>query len=175
MIWICALNALRAKLLFVRELEYARELSGSPRFNIDRGESMHKRFASHTAVALSLGLAATPAAATIIKFDAPNATETYAGSININDVIAGAFYDTSGSHGFVRTPDGTITAYDPPGSVLTDTGAINDDGTIVGTWLDNSYAQHGYLRAADGSYRSFDAPDAEGTFGNALNNRGVVR
>jgi hypothetical protein len=82
---------------------------------------------------LALGMAGVPATAKIIVFDVPNSINTAAGSININDVIAGGYDDASGSHGLVRTPDGTITTFDPPGSVETLVGTINDGGTIVGT------------------------------------------
>jgi hypothetical protein len=53
-------------------------------------------------------------------------------------------------HGFVRTPDGTITTFDAPGAGTglfqgTIPSGINPAGAIVGYYLDASYVFHGFL------------------------------
>src|SRR5437762_3035556 len=58
--------------------------------------------------------------ATITTFDPPGATRTIALSINPAGAITGYYVDaSSGFHGFLRAPDGTITTFDAHGSRAT--------------------------------------------------------
>jgi hypothetical protein len=66
------------------------------------------------------------------------------------------------AHGFVRSPDGTLTSFDPVGSVDTQPAGINPVGEISGTYYDANHVSHGFLRDLDGAITSFDDPDSSG-------------
>jgi hypothetical protein len=67
---------------------------------------------------------------------------------NDADTITGNFIDASGvSHGFVRSPSGSITTFDAgTGSGQTFPYTINLLGAIVGYELDRDLVAHGFLR-----------------------------
>ena len=125
---------------------------------------------------------------TITTFDAPGAgtgsgegtfVETPTGGINPAGEITGDSCDAVTCHGFLRTPDGTITTFDPPGSTLTNGNGINPAGAITGNDVDAGGVFHGYLRSPDGSFTIFDAPGAgtaanQGTGGFGINPAGVI-
>ncbi len=124
--------------------------------------------------ALGLGLSAS--AQTITTFDVPGAASgNYQGTFGIGadeqGVIMGVYTGTDGfSHGFLRTPAGTITTFDAPGGVQgTDPQAINPLGTVTGNYTDARNVNHGFVRTPGGSFARFDAPGAgigsgQGTF-----------
>jgi len=63
----------------------------------------------------------------IIVFDAPNASNTSASSINNRGDIVGAFADLRlHAHGYIRDHEGNITVFDAPDAVQTTAVAIND-------------------------------------------------
>jgi len=69
-------------------------------------------------------------------------------------------------HGFLRTPDGTITEFDVTGAP-TNVGhrgtfplSINAALQIAGLYVDTSAVRHGFLRAADGTFTTIDVPAA---------------
>jgi hypothetical protein len=125
---------------------------------------------------------------TITKFDAPGAgtgsgegtyVVTPTGGINPAGEITGDSCDAVTCHGFLRTPDGTITTFDPPGSTLTNGNGINPAGAITGNDVDAGGVFHGYLRSPDGTFTIFDAPGAgtaanQGTGGFGINPAGVI-
>ena len=97
---------------------------------------------------------------TITTFDAPNAgtgagqgTFVFTGyCLNPTGAIAGASLDSSDVyHGFLRTPDGTITTFDVPGA---GTGPFqgtiplsnNPADAITGYYIDANDVTHGFLR-----------------------------
>ena len=120
---------------------------------------------------------------TFATFDAPGAGTGPAqgtfvglvGAINPSGAIAGAYTDQSGvNHGFLRSPDGTITTFDAPaagtgpsqGTLPED---INPEGVIAGEYSDTSGVSHGFLRTEDGTIITFDVLGAgtgpgQGTF-----------
>ena len=75
-------------------------------------------------------------------FDVPDSTLTYAGAINPQGDIAGA-YSTSASGGFLLS-DGDLTLLDVPGATLTNTLGINERGDMVGRYVAGGVS-HGYL------------------------------
>lgn len=107
---------------------------------------------------------------TFTSFDAPGAgtgpgqgTEACSvDCLNPAGATAGGYADASNVfHGFVRTPDGTITTFDAPSAGTgplqgTQPTGINPAGTIQGTYIDSSGVNHGFLRAADGTITTFD-------------------
>jgi hypothetical protein len=125
---------------------------------------------------------------TITTFDAPGAgtgsgegtyVVTPTGGINPAGEITGDSCDAVTCHGFLRTPDGTITTFDPPGSTLTNGNGINPAGAITGNDVDAGGVFHGYLRSPDGSFTILDAPGAgtaanQGTGGFGINPAGVI-
>ena len=99
--------------------------------------------------------------------------------------VTGYYVGSDGeTHGFVRTPDGTITEFDPTGSLFTRGVAINSAGAVTGLWVEeqmSSFACHGFLRAPGGTITSFDVPgagsdcvDSQGTFSSALLPNGAI-
>lgn len=127
----------------------------------------------------------------ITTFDAPGAgtaascpppvlcgNGTQAVSINTAGAIAGQYADTNGVfHGFLRSPDGTITTFDAPhagtgpgqGTVITFTDGINPAGAIAGGYIDSTNVLHALVRAADGAITEFEVPGAV----NGENNSGI--
>jgi hypothetical protein len=74
---------------------------------------------------------------TYTTIDVPDATGTYAYSINNGGTVAGVWVNLTGwNEGFVRTSDGTVTVVDFPGALETAIGGINDRGDICGWWAD---------------------------------------
>ena len=147
---------------------------------------------------LGLGFSVNAGGTTITTFDAPGAG-TAAGQgttgfgINPAGAITGFTRDANfARHGFLRTPDGTITIFDDPnaGTCSSSCGiigngqgtrayAINPSGQIVGFFTDNSARCHGYVRAANGTFTQIDAPDAgtgpfpQGTFPSQITPMGI--
>jgi hypothetical protein len=110
---------------------------------------------------------------TITEFNAPHAGSgsgqgTVPQGNNPAGAITGYYIDTrTVYHGFLRTPDGTITSFDPPGSGTlkgssqgTVPLSINSLGEIVGQYQDENYLYHGFLRAPDGTFTTIDSPGA---------------
>ncbi len=93
-----------------------------------------------------LGLTVQNPAQTIITFDPPGSTNTYAFGINPAGAITG-YYFGNGVHGFLRAADGTITTFDPPGSTITYVLSINPAGAITGYFYDASSVPHGFPRS----------------------------
>ena len=95
--------------------------------------------------------------------------------INPAGAITGYYIDSSsGGHGFVRAPGGTITGFDPTGSLYTEPEAINPAGTITGFYCDATNC-HGFVRAPGGTMTSFDVPgDLNGTQPNDIDPEGAI-
>ena len=95
------------------------------------------------------------------KFDAPGAGTgagqgTFPSGIN-NQGTIGWYVDTNNvNHGFLRTPDGTITTFDAPGA---GTGAgqgtmpqgMNPERVITGQYFDSGNVLHGFVLVAFGA------------------------
>jgi hypothetical protein len=77
-------------------------------------------------------------------------------------------------HGFLRTPDGTITTFDVPGAAGTRGNSINPAGEITGTYFDESFVTHGFLRARDGTFTTFDPPGSLTTTPSGINPAGAI-
>jgi hypothetical protein len=120
---------------------------------------------------------------TFATFDAPGAGTgpgqgtfvSFVGALTPAGAITGAYIDASGvNHGFLRTPDGTITTFDAPGagtgpSQGTLAEDINPEGVIAGEYSDAINVVHGFLRTEDGAFTTFDVSGAgtgpgQGTF-----------
>src|SRR5262249_1169370 len=130
---------------------------------------------------------------TITTFDALGAgtgpgqgtVTTSVDPINQAAAITGTYIDASNVyHGFVRTPDGTITSFDVSGAGTgpfqgSAPGGINPAGTIEGEYIDASYVLHGFVRDANGAITTFDAPGAgtgpgQGTENGNINPAGEI-
>ena len=133
---------------------------------------------------------------TITTFDAPGAAippslcspgiicsnGTQAAAINTAGAISGQVVDANGIyHGFLRSPDGTITTFDAvgagtnpgQGTFVTFTDGLNQAGEVAGGYADNSGTFHPLVRAADGSITAFLPPGAGNQPGQGANNSGV--
>lgn len=75
--------------------------------------------------------------------------------------IVGGYSDATGTHGFLRTPDGHYTNIDVEGAVGgTVASGINEEGSIVGGYIDANGVNHGFLRAPEGRITLVDVPTA---------------
>ena len=75
--------------------------------------------------------------------------------INAVGIVSGDYQDASSVfHGFVRTPNGTVTTFDPPGSDNTFATGINDFGVITGLASQGNIT-FGYLRVPSGDERFY--------------------
>jgi hypothetical protein len=130
----------------------------------------------------------------LAKFDVPDAgTGAYEGTgcpgctsgLNIWGAIAATYIDANNvSHGFLRSPNGTITTFDAPGAgtgAYEGTGcysdcpvSLNDWGTITGVYIDANFVYHGYVRSPEGKLTSFDPSGAADTFPYSLNDSGII-
>src|SRR5438552_2646136 len=116
-------------------------------------------------------------AASYITFDVTSSLQTLPTSGNERGEITGRYQDANFmSHGFVRSPNGTVTTFDPVGSLETDATSINSLGEITGWYLeaiDEQLPNHGFVRSADGTITSFDVPGADrGTIPEIINSSG---
>ncbi len=95
----------------------------------------------------------------------PAPFRTAAAAIDSKGAVTGSYTDSHGKvHGFVRTPDGTITSFDPQGSSLTEPSGIDKNGTIAGTWTDSGLGDATASCAApDGTITSFDPANSTDT------------
>jgi len=74
--------------------------------------------------------------------------------LNDEGAMTGFYLDTNNVyHGWVRSPEGTITSFDAPGADLTSNDYngtfpvnINDEGVITGFYIDANNVSHGFLR-----------------------------
>jgi hypothetical protein len=108
---------------------------------------------------------------------------TQGASINPVGAIAGQYGDTSGVfHGFLRSPDGTLTTFDAPGAgtaagqgtFVTFADGINPVGAIAGGYSDASGMFHGFVRAPDGTITAFDPPGSVFTNNSGINPPGTI-
>jgi hypothetical protein len=84
--------------------------------------------------------------------------------------VVGYYLDESGvSHGFLRTPSGSLTTFDTPGAGTdqgTGTLAVSTNGkTTAGYYIDSGVEYHGFVRSANGIIITFDAPGAGADIG----------
>lgn len=116
------------------------------------------------------------------SFNEGEGSGLFAQAINPTGEIVGDWTDLlENNHGFLRTPDGTITSIDidphkfpTPGTFVS---AINQAGVIVG-W-GNAFdifdpRVHGFIRQVDGTITTFDVLNAESSFPRAINARGQI-
>jgi len=118
---------------------------------------------------------------TVTMFNLPGSILTVPTSVNQAGEIAGIWFDVnSKSHGFVRSPQGTLTSFDPPLGV---TGFItlpniNRAGVVVGSYLTGSYLTgyvlHSFERSPHGAITLIEIPGASSTQVTALNDLGTI-
>ena len=109
----------------------------------------------------------------------PGAFDSFANGINISNRVVGVYrvsnLPTGVNHGFIRSPNGTITnPVDYPGSTSTSLFGISDSGWVVGSYTDAQGKTHGFLRKNANTYISFDFPNATSTSLNGINSSGFI-
>jgi hypothetical protein len=110
----------------------------------------------------------------ISTIDLGNGNHTHIWAIDRFGDTCGDFKDAQGNeHGFVRTPDGTITTFDPAGSIATFSMGINSSGAIAGFFYDG-HNDHGFVRAPDGTITVFDPPRSILTVVFGINDKGAI-
>jgi hypothetical protein len=88
---------------------------------------MHKAIQSFAFTAIDSPTPITP----------PEAPFTSATAINDCGEVAGAYFDSSGEHGFIYD-DGAFTTLDAPNALETAPDAINSRGEVAGFYVENS-------------------------------------
>jgi len=101
----------------------------------------------------------------IITFDAPDAWDTEATTIDAKGQIVGWMQtnlsapNPNAFQGFVRKADGRITLFDIDNAFALLPTATNSIGWVVGHWTDNNGRDgHGFLRRGDGKVKNIDVP-----------------
>jgi len=143
-----------------------------------------KRFTSNMkSIALATALVATVSATAALAsptpwlfIDAPAGGHApQAVAISGHNQIVGTYTNSDFSvHGFLRTPDGSITAIDVPGATSTVPTGINVKGAIAGYASLSDGTEPGFLRDAAGTYQTFEVPGTVETLARAVNSKGVV-
>jgi len=124
------------------------------------------------------GLTTAPQAAayTFQTFDAGTSSYTFPFGINNDGQVSGYYTDSSGTHGFVRSADGSqITKFDYSGANETYGQTLNDSGEVAGYYVGNN-GTHGFVRSADGTQFTLVEyqTDPNQTYAFGINNSGVV-
>lgn len=120
---------------------------------------------------------ASPTLARIITFDPAKSVDTQPLSINANGSVVGWYLVTENgdSHGFLYSPDGTMTLFDVPKAKCgTIPRSINRMGVIAGGFNDRNCNEHGFIRTADGTFTEFDVPGATETAPIGINDKGAI-
>ena len=108
---------------------------------------------------LLLGIVPALHSQKLVTFDVPGSSYTHPTAINLIGQITGYYSDSSGYHGFVRQPGGSLTSFDvplnpggfPPNAIPMD---INAEGQIAGFYA-FEIQYHGFLRQPDGTIVQF--------------------
>jgi hypothetical protein len=151
---------------------------------------MKTKYASSAAMTgvLFLALASSPKVSaqrfTFAAIDVPNASATFARGVANDGTVVGFYYDQSLTpHGFLRSPDGTLTFpidYVSASSTVVGTvvNKIDPQGeTVVGWWFDGASVVHGLLiNLSSSTAVSFDfpSPGALTTIPNGINRSGEI-
>jgi hypothetical protein len=101
------------------------------------------------------------------------------GAINPEGEIAGSYFIETGTGGFLRARDGSITAFEVPGGKITSAADINLSGAITGSYYEpSSFDFRGFLRTRDGTFTTFAAAPSAScclyTFPQGINAEGVI-
>ena len=108
------------------------------------------------------------------QINIPGATTSEATGINNANQIVGTYTDGTGTHGFFRDADGSLTLpLDYPGATTTRAFGVNDHGWIVGRW-DGADRAHGFFLLLPNTYIGFDFPGATNTSLNGISQAGFI-
>ena len=112
--------------------------------------------------------AATPSAYHLIKL------KGYVFGINNNNVAVGEYLGSDQvAHGFIKTPDGTVTTLDAPNGIATYASGINLAGTVVGYYQDSATFIHGFIYQ-NGTLSDFGPPGSSQSFAYGINDAGKI-
>jgi hypothetical protein len=132
------------------------------------------RFLAICTLGVAFAASSITSAQTYTTIDFPGAISTYLiGGPNPEGASVGAYFDTSGVHGFVLQKNGAFTSFDPPGSTMTFPSYISPQGVIVGSYIDASNVSHGFILDG-GQYTIYNAPGAAGTSLSGINPSGEI-
>jgi hypothetical protein len=106
---------------------------------------------------------------TYVTFDAPGALYGTNPSAISHGNVTGLYEDSTSIHGFLRTPDGTITEFDPSGSTSTYPAAINSSAEIVGSF-NSAAGSTAFVRTPDGTITNL--PLGQHPYG--INDKGYI-
>jgi hypothetical protein len=116
-------------------------------------------------------------AASYITFSVPGAVSAYAGAINSNGDVAGAWLDANQQlHGFIRTSAGIITTFDlPPMSSdeVFNISSINIQDQVAGIWSPQSGGTSGFL-VSGGVVTTFTIQGSPEVYSAIINDSGAI-
>src|SRR5439155_1545873 len=104
-------------------------------------------------------------------------------SINAAGAVTGSYADVNDvKHGFLGSPEGSLTLFDAPGAGTKDGCgtvplSIHPASAITGFYTDASFMSHGFLRSPGGILTTFNAPGATsnvGTSPTSINPAGTI-
>lgn len=108
--------------------------------------------------------------------DPPGSIGTQTAAINDRGRVLGNFSDATGSHGFVRLPNGHFRIIDAAAdSHATDADGLNKAGSAVGYYVFYSgggWATNGFVRLSTGAIEPFSVSGAVCTWGLTINDTG---
>ena len=91
-------------------------------------------------------------------FQIPGSTQIQPAKITNFGEVTGYWRDMYGyNHGFIRSPDGTLSTFDIPGSSSTVLAMENENGTIAGYFGSPGQRYQGFTRSKDGTITTFAA------------------
>jgi len=124
-----------------------------------QGNSMKRSVRTAIATALASFCLCSGAGAKFVTFQIPGAKTVSPSYINDKGQVSGAYTDSSGEHGFLRQPDGTLVTFDVDVSGMTMPSGITATGAVTG-WYEGSGQEGGFVRAPDGTITTFTVPHA---------------
>ncbi len=82
-------------------------------------------------------------------------TLPFAGSVATGLADNGTIVGYTGTSGFVRTANGSVTTFQYPGAAQTLPRSVNSAGLVVGEYTENGGGSRAFVRAADGTLTPF--------------------
>lgn len=114
-------------------------------------------------LAVTLGVACAVAGAeSFVVFDVPGSDLT--GAMNNSGVVTGSYAVGDRTHGFVRSPEGTLTTFEAVTGAWTHPHAINESGVIAGyveVPIGTGVNYQGFYREPNGQVTVFLVPNAD--------------
>jgi probable HAF family extracellular repeat protein len=103
----------------------------------------------------------------------PGAVASEASGINLENQVAGSFYNGARWDGFIYH-HGKFTVLQAPGSIATYSECLNDIGQIAGSYQDAAFNDHVFVRHSNGSFQDLGSNFGTDPSVLAINNQGRI-